>query len=97
MQDGQLLAEESVFGQQRGTVARQVRQGTGDGVGERRLGDAAEKLMSSISETIPDAFGKMDELMEHNWVCFAQTRLVGQSGSSLAQPKKVRITGGCAE
>jgi hypothetical protein len=71
VQDGQLLAEEGIFREQVGTGARQVSQGTGEGVGERRAGDAAEKLMSHIGETIPEAFGTMDELSEHDGVCFS--------------------------
>ncbi len=77
MEDGQLLAKESVFGEQLGAAARQVRQGPGEGVGERRLSDPAEKLMSRIGETLPDAFGKMDELIEHNGVCFSHASLSG--------------------
>ena len=96
VQDGQSrsVAEERVFGEQLGTVARQVRQGTGEGAGERRLGDAAEELMSRLGETIPEAFCKMDELIEHNWVYFSHVRLVALAGASLAQPNYVRITGG---
>ncbi len=91
-----MLAKESIFGEQLGAAARQVRQGSGGGVGERRLGDAAEKLMSRIGETIPDAFGKMDELIEHNSVRFSQARPIRPGGSSLAQANHVRITGGWA-
>ncbi len=96
MQDSQLLAEEGVFREQVAAAARQVRQGTGQGVSERRLGDAAEKLMRRMGETIPDAFGTMDELIDHNWVCLCQARLIRPGGSSLAQPNHGRITGGWA-
>ncbi len=90
VQDSQLLAEESVFGEQLSPVARQVRQGASDEAGKRWLGDEAEKLISRMGETIPEAFGKMDELIEHNCVCFCQARRVGLAGASLAQPNHVK-------
>ncbi len=77
MQDSQLLAEEGVFREQVAAAARQVRQGTGQGVSERRLGDAAEKLMRRMGETIADAFGKVNELNKHNCVGFSHARLSG--------------------
>ena len=85
--NSQLLAKERVFGEQLGTDMRQVRQGTGDGIGDSRLGDSAEQLVSGVGQAIPNTLGKMDEAIEHNGVYFSDTKRVGQGGSSLAQRK----------
>jgi hypothetical protein len=53
MPDDQLLAKESVLGEQFGPVAREIRQRAGDEVGAGELCEVAEELVGGGGETCP--------------------------------------------
>jgi hypothetical protein len=53
MQDDQLLAKESVLGEQFGPVAREIRQSAGDEVGAGGLCEVAQALVGGGGEPCP--------------------------------------------